>query len=168
MRRNRPPELQFRRNDRPGAWLGRDHSRSGGAGTSMTWPQPPCRTGMLSIADGAPHARLDLLEPATPNPRRQRAPGPYEGTPVRPDGTVDAAEPARLDGRRFGGVGTPPSSRYTAGAGGGIRVAALAGAPPRSSMVAAAPQQCLINGSGCAAASIRGDRLGDASMGTPC
>ena len=54
---------------------------------------------------------------------------------------LHGAVPARLDGRRFGGVGTPPGSRYTAGAGGGIRVAASLCRLPS-----------FINGGGCAAA----------------
>ena len=70
------------------------------------------RPGPLSIADGAPHARPHLLQPATPRPPASTRTGTLEGqTPVRPDGTVDAAEPARLDGRRFGGVLFPPASR---------------------------------------------------------
>ena len=77
---------------------------------------PPCP---LSIAGGAPHARANLPEPATPNLHRSRAAARRFAVSA-----LDRADPARLFGRRFGGVGTPPSSRYTAGAGGGRRVAA--------------------------------------------
>ena len=114
----------------------------------------------LSIAGDDPHARLNLLQPATPNLRRSRA-----RWRVAYRQTRDRAEPARLSGPRFGGMGTPPDLRYTAWQ------AVAPVSPPRGAdgvahqMVEAPPRHWLINGSGCAAASIGGDRMGDSSMG---
>ena len=78
----------------------------------------------------------NLLQPATPGPPlqgRSRALAAC-GKPLT------GAVPARLNGRRFGGVGTPPGSRYTAGAGRRRAVAASL-ALCRHQAVAAAPQQ---------------------------
>ena len=108
-----------------------------------------CRPCPLSIAGDDPHARLHLLEPATPGPRPQGRAG------ARPSGRpLAGAGRARLTGRRFGGVGTPPSSRYTA-----WQAAAFV------SPLRWCRRRPLINGSGCAAASIGGTG-GDASRGT--
>ena len=84
---------------------------------------------------------------------RLRAPSTSERHVVRRFRRVSA--PARLTGRRFGGMGTPPGSRYTAGAGGGLRIVASLRLFRRDTGGGCAASS-LINGSGCAAASIGG------------
>ena len=67
---------------------------------------------------------------------------------------LPGAVPARLNGRRFGGWGRRRARDTQHGQ------AAAYGSPLRCA------HSALINGGGCAAASIEGDRMGDASMGT--
>ena len=74
----------------------------------VTWVrpcQPPSPWPALHRGRRSPRPP-HLPEPATPSPRRQGARCTRAAT-LRRSGAAD--------GRRFGGVGTPPSSRYTAG-----------------------------------------------------
>ena len=75
-------------------------------GRSVPAQTTPPGLPLLSIAGGDPHARLNLLEPATPGPHLQ---GRADARPWRAD--LCSAVPARLTGRRSGGLGTPPDLR---------------------------------------------------------
>ncbi len=93
---------------------------------ALTWAWPSAeRKGLAATAcPPAVHRRRhpthsDPVQPATPNLRlsRARLRAAYRQT-------LDSAGPARRTGRRSGGMGTPPSSRYTAGAGEGTMASA--------------------------------------------
>ena len=109
-------------------------------GTPIRCAAPLASTPAGSRPQRSPRrARNKPTQPATPVPRSSRARmrASLAGRPL------PGAVPARLDGRRFGGLGTPPGSRYTAGAGRRLTGRRLAVRLPRSS-----------DGGGCAASLI--------------
>ena len=100
----RPPDARLRRKDRR-ARTAESRPRTVGQRAVATPPRR-AHAGPQSIVGGDPHTRLQLREPATPNRARQGPEGRRGcGRPLH------GAVPARLAGRRFGGMGTPPSSR---------------------------------------------------------
>ena len=72
--------------------------RAGARRETLGWQSArACSRPLLSIAGSDPHTRPNLLEPATPNPRTSRRTGTLRA-PGAACGTLDAAEPARLNG----------------------------------------------------------------------
>ena len=134
MWRNRPPEPQLRRYDPHRAAL--SHAGTGpgsvcGTTARSRAAQPAVHRGRRS------HTRANLLRAC------HAEPAPVKGAlrAACAVAALDRCGPGAALRPQVRRVGTPPGSRYTAGAGGGIRVAALAVPPPRSSTVAAAPQR---------------------------
>ena len=119
------------------------------------------RPSPLSIAGGDPHARANLLEPATPNPRTSRAllRAPYGQTLARrgPGAARPAAGSAGWGRRRA------RDTQQGQAAATGRRLAAPTSAFINGGGCAAA---VLINGSGCAAASIWGGPVGRCQQGS--
>lgn len=69
---------------------------------------PPAAWPLLTLAPAVHRGRRSprpphLLQPATPNPHTSTRTGTLKGPPGAACGDLDAAEPARLTGRRFGG-----------------------------------------------------------------
>ena len=144
-RRKRPPDTQRRRNDRAGAWRSRARARLGRACASTEWT---CLTAPARCPSRAaiPTPDSNLPEPATPKAalcqgRASASAGAANPCTARPRRGSSAAGSAGWGRRRA------RDTQHGQAVGSRSRLVA------RSWRLRRAP---LINGSGCAAASIRG------------